>query len=55
MLTSATEKAVFGLSPGHAYTVLGCYEIKDANGKSVAKLLHMRNPWATDAYNGPWS
>ena len=48
MLTAATDHASYGLAAGHAYTVLGCYEIKDANGKSVAKLMHMRNPWSTD-------
>ena len=33
----------------HAYTLLSAVEI---NGN---KLFKMRNPWATERYNGPWS
>lgn len=28
-LTAATQAKVFGLVPGHAYTLLGCYELKN--------------------------
>ena len=55
MLTSATDHVSYGLAAGHAYTLLGCYEIKDQSGRVVEKLLHMRNPWATDKYTGPWN
>jgi len=29
MMTAATAKSMFGLVPGHAYTVLGVYELTD--------------------------
>jgi hypothetical protein len=29
-LTAATQEAYLGLAAGHAYTILGMYEIKDA-------------------------
>ena len=41
--------------PGHAYTLLGCYELKDGSGRTVERLLHMRNPWANEKYTGPWN
>ena len=38
-----------GLSPGHAFTVLGIHEI---NGERVIRL---RNPWGEGEFNGDWS
>ena len=55
LLTAATDHVSYGLAAGHAYTLLGCYEIKDSSGRTVEKLLRMRNPWATEKYNGPWN
>ena len=46
---------LFGLPGSHAYTVMGAYPIKDAAGKVVARLMHVRNPWAMDYYSGPWN
>jgi len=34
-LTAATQKKSFGLVPGHAYSLLGCYELKDSSGRVV--------------------
>ena len=45
----------YGLAAGHAYTIIGCYEIKDSSGRVIDKLIRLRNPWATDKYNGPWN
>lgn len=41
-----------GLVTGHAYSLL---DIKDAtiNGKKTT-LAKVRNPWASERYNGPW-
>ncbi|CAF0817426.1 unnamed protein product [Brachionus calyciflorus] len=58
-----------GLALGHAYSVLGVYELLDKNGKyelrdpndqdtqaKSKKLLKVRNPWGeTKSYTGKWS
>ena len=55
-LTAATQQKIFGLVPGHAYSLLGAYELKDPSGRVVQQLVHMRNPWASETtYNGPWN
>ena len=47
-------KAKYGLTSGHAYSILDVYELKD--GDSVKeKLVKVRNPWGVERYNGPWS
>ena len=38
-----------GLSPGHAFTVLGIHEIKGE------KVIRLRNPWGEGEFNGDWS
>ena len=38
-----------GLVPGHAYTILGIYEI------GGERLVHIRNPWGAGEWNGDWS
>ncbi len=48
--TSANEDLEdVGLSPGHAFTVLGIHVI---NGERVIRL---RNPWGEGEFNGDWS
>ena len=42
-----------GLSPGHAYTVLGVHEIEGSQGKE--KVVRLRNPWGNGEWNGDWS
>ena len=42
-----------GLAMGHAYTVLGVVEVKDANG-TATRLVKLRNPWGSETYKGPW-
>lgn len=54
-MTAATQKEAYGLVPGHAYTLLGCYELKDSSGRVVERLMHLRNPWANETYTGPWN
>ena len=56
MMTAGTTKNTnnfklekIGLSPGHAYTVLGVLEI---NSEKVIKL---RNPWGNFEFTGDWS
>ena len=39
-------KTLYGIPGSHAYTVMGAYPIKDTAGNVVARLLHVRNPWA---------
>ena len=51
--TSSTS--LFGLPTSHAYSIMGAYTLKDSSGKVVHRLLRVRNPWATDYFNGPWS
>lgn len=40
----------YGIVSGHAYTFLGTVQL--SNGQ---KLAHVRNPWAVEKYNGPYS
>ena len=42
-----------GLSSSHAYTLLDVQEL--ANKDPPIKLAKVRNPWADEKYNGPWS
>ena len=49
-----TSSSAFGLPSSHAYAVIGAYTLKDSSGKAVTNLLHVRNPWNTDNYSGPW-
>ena len=53
LMTAGTSGNEFveevGLSPGHAYTVLGIHEI---NGERVIRL---RNPWGSGEFSGDWS
>ena len=42
-----------GLSPGHAYTVLGVHELDGPRGKE--KVVRLRNPWGNGEWNGDWS
>ena len=43
-----------GLSASHAYSILGAYELRDANGDVKHKILQIRNPWRFETYTGPW-
>jgi hypothetical protein len=45
----------FTLVAGHAYAVVGAFELKDAWGNVKQRLFRIRNPWGADKYNGPWS
>ncbi len=51
--SSATNP--YGLAPGHAHTVVGTYQIKNALGVVTNRLYRIRNPWGSDSYTGPWS
>ena len=42
-----------GLSPGHAYTVLGIHELDGPRGRE--KVVRLRNPWGNGEWNGDWS
>lgn len=39
-----------GLITGHLYSLLGAHQF--ANGE---KLVHVRNPWGVEKYNGQWA
>ena len=43
----------YGLSPGHAYTILQALEID--TGSAIEKVLKLRNPWGNFEYSGDWS
>ncbi|XP_063287355.1 calpain-2 catalytic subunit-like [Pelobates fuscus] len=42
-----------GLVKGHAYSVIGVYEVEKNGGK--VQLLQLRNPWGKVEWNGRWS
>ena len=41
-----------GLVPGHAYTILGVYEISSG---VKTRLVRIRNPWGAGEWSGDWS
>ena len=45
----------YGLVAGHAYSVVGAYQLKDVYGNVKQQLFRIRNPWGADKYTGPWS
>ena len=50
-----TTRNVYGLANGHAYTIIGAHEIRDANNNLLHQLYKIRNPWGIDGdYNGPF-
>jgi len=55
MMTAASMAAYNGLASGHAYSLLGAYELKDSSGRVVEQLIHMRNPWAREGWRGDWN
>ena len=50
-----SSSSIYNIPVRHAYTVLGAYPLKDTSGRVVHRLLHVRNPWNTDNFDGPWS
>jgi len=38
----------YGIAMGHAYTIIGAHDIKDANGNVIHQLYKIRNPWGID-------
>ena len=44
-----------GIVCSHAYSVLKTHVLTDATGKTVARLLKVRNPWGREYYRGNWS
>ena len=49
-------KNSYGLSQSHAFSVLGCYELKNGNGEVAVRLLMLRNPWGFEtSYTGRWN
>ena len=50
---SDKTKNAYGLANGHAYTLIGANEIKDASGNVIHQLFKIRNPWGADGdYTG---
>jgi len=54
-MTAASMASYQGLASGHAYSLLGVYELKDTSGRVIEQLVHMRNPWAREGWKGKWS
>jgi hypothetical protein len=44
----------YGLVNGHAYSLIGAYEIKN-NNVVTNRLYRIRNPWGVDVYTGKWN
>ena len=44
-----------GLAGGHAYSVMGAYQLTDSSGNVLHKLFRIRNPWGIDSYWGAWN
>ena len=42
-----------GIVSGHAYTLMGAFEVKDKKGKTC-RLVKMRNPWGQKEWTGAW-
>lgn len=53
-MSCANWNGSYGLAGGHAYTILDAMKVNDKNGREW-KLVKVRNPWASEGYNGPWS
>jgi len=43
-----------GIISGHAYTLIGAYEVVDANGDEEC-LVKLRNPWGEAEFQGAWN
>jgi hypothetical protein len=52
---SDTTTDDMGIVQAHAYSVLSITPVYDQTGNYVTDLLHMRNPWGSELYTGPWS
>lgn len=52
---SVTSANAYGLPSGHAYSILGAYQIKNSSGVVTNRLLQIRNPWGYDVYTGNWN
>lgn len=50
IMTASCSQSIYGLVPGHAYTIIGAAEL--SNGQ---KLIRLRNPWGKEQYTGPYS
>lgn len=45
----------FGISPNHAHTIVGTYELKGFFGNVEHRLYHIRNPYGNDRYEGKFN
>lgn len=43
-----------GIVSGHAYTMIGAYEVTDAQG-NPERLVKLRNPWGQTEFKGSWN
>lgn len=55
IMVAGNQKDYAGLVGGHAYTLLGAYEVRDPTTGQMARLFKVRNPWGAEQYRGPWS
>lgn len=42
-----------GITPGHAYTLMGAFEIPDRDGNMI-RLWKCRNPWGKGEWKGDY-
>ena len=54
IMTGGCHVSLHNIVDGHAYTVIGALDLVDEAG-TTHKLIQVRNPWAAEQYNGPWS
>jgi len=55
LIVIAMSSQSLGLYSGHAYALVGAYELKDKSGNVVHRLVRIMNPHGSDGkYNGAW-
>jgi len=54
IMTGDCMKEFGNLVTSHVYSLIGAVELKK-DGKTVKRLIKMRNPWGRERYNGPWN
>ena len=44
---------IYGVLPGHQYTVLACFTLTESDATSH-EMIMLRNPWKESTYVGDW-
>jgi hypothetical protein len=54
MSSGTHPKGSLGIVGSHAFSPITTKVYKDEKGVST-RLVHIRNPWGSERYSGPWS